>query len=188
MAARRPFWKWRRWKSIGFCLWPPSTCIWNLKLKFQGKLDLCSGNHVVYRQKDGRTDGRTDKVNPVYPPSNFVGRGYKNFSFTKMHLKILSAKQLPFCPVGDELTAIISLHIQLNQFMIACNIRCDITILYVCFCSFQVDWKIVNSFDNCDFSARVPHNDILHFAQNLSRTYFMIITNNTYPLNFHRYE
>ena len=73
MAARRPFWKWHRWKSIGFCLWPPSTCIWNLKLKFQSKLDLCSGNHVVYRQ----TDRRTDKVNPVYPPSNCVGRGYK---------------------------------------------------------------------------------------------------------------
>ena len=60
MAARRPFWNWRRWKSIGFCLWPPSTCIWNLKLKFQSKLDLCSGNHVVYRQTDGRTDRRTD--------------------------------------------------------------------------------------------------------------------------------
>ena len=59
MAARRPFWKWRCWKSIGFCLWPPSTCIWNLKLKFQSKLDLCSGNHVVYRQTDRRTDGRT---------------------------------------------------------------------------------------------------------------------------------
>ena len=72
-----PFWKWCRWKSIGFCLWPPSTCIWNLKLKFQRKLDLCSGNHVVYRQ----TDGRTDKVNPVYPPPpNFVGRGYNNGS------------------------------------------------------------------------------------------------------------
>ena len=78
MAARRPFWKWHRWKSIGFCLWPPSTCIWNLKLKFKSKLDLCSGNHVVYRQTDGQTDRRTDKVNPVYPPSNFVGRGYKN--------------------------------------------------------------------------------------------------------------
>ena len=80
MAARRPFWKWHHWKSIGFCLWPLSTCIWNLKLKFQSKLDLCSGNHVVYRQTDRRTDGRTDKVNPVYPPSNFVGRGY-NESF-----------------------------------------------------------------------------------------------------------
>ena len=78
MAARRPFWKWHRCKSIGFCLWLPSICIWNLKLKFQSKLDLCSGNHVVYRQTDRRTDWRTDKVNPVYPPSNFVGWGYKN--------------------------------------------------------------------------------------------------------------
>ena len=82
MAARRPFWKWHHWKSIGFCLWPPSTCIWNLKLKFQSKLELCSGNHVVYRQTDGQTDGRTDrrtdKVNPVHPPSNFVGRGYND--------------------------------------------------------------------------------------------------------------
>ena len=78
MAARRPFWKRHHWKSIGFCLWPPSTCIWGLKLKFQSKLDLCSGNHVVYRQTDGRTDGQTDKVNPVYPPSNFVGRGYND--------------------------------------------------------------------------------------------------------------
>ena len=58
MAARRPFWKWHHWKSIGFCLCPPSTCIWNLKLKFQSKLDLCSGNHVVYRQTDGQTDGQ----------------------------------------------------------------------------------------------------------------------------------
>ena len=60
MAARRPFWKWRCWKSIGSCLWPPSTRIWNFKLKFQSELDLCSGNHVIYRQTDGRTDGRTE--------------------------------------------------------------------------------------------------------------------------------
>ena len=49
MATRRPFWKWPRWKSIGFCLWPPSTCIWSLKLKFQSKLDLHTGNLVTYR-------------------------------------------------------------------------------------------------------------------------------------------
>ena len=29
-------------------------------------------------QTDRRTDGQKDKVNPVYPPSNFVGRGYNN--------------------------------------------------------------------------------------------------------------
>ena len=32
-------------------------------------------------QTDRRTDGRTDKVNPVYPPSNFVGRGYNKDLF-----------------------------------------------------------------------------------------------------------
>ena len=31
-------------------------------------------------QTDRRTDGQTDKVNPVYPPSNFVGRGYNYIS------------------------------------------------------------------------------------------------------------
>ena len=143
MATRRPFWKWPRWKSIGFCLWPPSTCIWSLKLKFQSKLDLHpvtlspteSENQQIkygrqaailkvtslkinrllpmatinmhmkfemkipkqtwlmlrkpcrlqtdgrtYRRTGGWTDGRTDKVNPVYPPSNFVGRGYNKKS------------------------------------------------------------------------------------------------------------
>ena len=73
MAARLPFWKWRCWKSIGFCLWPPSTCIWNLKLKFQSKLDLCSGNHVIYRQTDGRTDGRTRWIQYTPPPTSLGG-------------------------------------------------------------------------------------------------------------------
>ena len=77
MAARRPFWKWHRWKSLRFCLWPPSTCIWNLKLKFQSKLDLCSGNHVVYRRTDGqtdrRTDGRTRWIQYTPPPTSLGG-------------------------------------------------------------------------------------------------------------------
>ena len=30
-------------------------------------------------QTDGRRDGWTDKVNPVYPPSNFVGQGYNKY-------------------------------------------------------------------------------------------------------------
>ena len=38
------------------------------------------------RQTDGQTDGRTDKVNPVYPPSNFVGRGY-NYKVASLTLK-----------------------------------------------------------------------------------------------------
>ena len=73
MAARRPFWKRHRWKSIGFCLWPPSTCIWSLKLKFQSKLDLCSGNHVVYRQTDGQTDRRTRWIQYTPPPTSLGG-------------------------------------------------------------------------------------------------------------------
>ena len=87
MAARQPFWKWRHWKSIGFCLSPPSTCIWNLKLKFERKLDLCSRNHVVYRQTDRRTDRRTDgrmdgrtRWIQYTPLSNFVGRGYNKLT------------------------------------------------------------------------------------------------------------
>ena len=75
MAARRPFWKLHLWKSTGYCLWPPSICIWNFKLKFQSKLDLCSGNHVVYRETDGRADGQGESS---IPPSNFVGRGYND--------------------------------------------------------------------------------------------------------------
>ena len=78
MAARRPFWKWHCWKSIGFCLWPPSTCIWNLKLKFQSKLDLCSGNHVVYRQTDGQTDRRTRWIQYTPPPAS-LGGGIKKY-------------------------------------------------------------------------------------------------------------
>ena len=61
MATKRPFWKWRHWKTIGFCLWPPSTCIWSLKLKFQNKLDLHSGNHATYRVQKPK--------NPIWPPS-----------------------------------------------------------------------------------------------------------------------
>ena len=77
MAARRPFWKWHHWKSIGFCPWPPTTCIWNSKLKFQSKLELRSRNHVASRWTDRQTDSQKDKVIPLYPHTNFVGRGYK---------------------------------------------------------------------------------------------------------------
>ena len=113
MAARRPFCKWHRWKSIGLCLWPPSICIWNLKLKFQSKLDLCSGNHVVYRQTDGRTDGqtdgRTDKVNPVYPPSNFVGRGINMYFIQQKSTRFISDfVLLTHCPL-EELNVILKM-------------------------------------------------------------------------------
>ena len=29
--------------------------------------------------RDGRTDGRTDRVKPIYNPNNFVVQGYDNF-------------------------------------------------------------------------------------------------------------
>ena len=105
MAARRPFWKWYCWKSIGFFPYTQVMCQWSLdlifkaklkleygnwkiqygrpaailkvtslkinrllpiatnnmhmKLKFQSKLQLRSGNHVAYRRTDRQTDRRT---------------------------------------------------------------------------------------------------------------------------------
>ena len=96
MAARRPFWKWHHWKSIGFCLWPPSTCIWNLKLKFQSKLDLCSGNHVVYRQTDRRTDGRTRWIQYTPPPTS-LGGGINTVSFTMAIWQYIGFTQHVLC-------------------------------------------------------------------------------------------
>ena len=66
MATRRPFWKWPRWKSISFCLWPPSTCIRSLKLKFQSKLDLHPGNLVTYRDQKPK--------NLIWPPGGHFGK------------------------------------------------------------------------------------------------------------------
>ena len=125
MAARRPFWKWRCWKSIGSYPYTLVLCRWSLKLIFKAKVKFESKNQKIQyghqaailkvtslkinrllpmatinmhmkfeteipkqtwlmlrkpcrRRTDGQTDRRTDKVNPVYPPSNFVGRGYNN--------------------------------------------------------------------------------------------------------------
>ena len=49
-------------------------------------------------QTDGQTDGRTDKVNPVYPPSNFVGRGI----ITKVSHQLFSNPHLHTCLVLTE--------------------------------------------------------------------------------------
>ena len=50
-------------------------------------------------QTDGRTDRQTDKVNPVYPPSNFVGRGYKKVRKTFRWLGALVTPPFKcFCP------------------------------------------------------------------------------------------
>ena len=57
----------------------------NMHMKFE--IEIPKQTWLMLRkpcrlQTDGRTDrradGQTDKVNPVYPPSNFVGRGCNN--------------------------------------------------------------------------------------------------------------
>ena len=96
-------------------------------------------------QTDGQTDGRTDKVNPVYPPSNFVGRGYNDgilligtlrtnfseivieidtFSFKKMHLKMSYGKWWPCCLSLNVLTLKVicePIRCHLTFWMISCD-------------------------------------------------------------------
>ena len=75
-----PFWKWHCWKSIGFCPWPPTTCIWNFKLKFQSKLELCSRNHVAYRRTDRQTYRQTDgQGDSSIPPHQLRWEGYNKW-------------------------------------------------------------------------------------------------------------
>ena len=64
MATRQPFWKWHRWTSIDCGPWHQTTCIWNLKLKFQSKLELHSGNHANYRVQILK--------NPIWPPGGAI--------------------------------------------------------------------------------------------------------------------
>ena len=47
MAARRPFWKWLRWKSIGSYPYKPVLCHLSLELIFKAKLKLESGNQKI---------------------------------------------------------------------------------------------------------------------------------------------
>ena len=47
MAARRPFWKWRRWKSIGSYPYIQVLCHLSLELIFKAKLKLESGNQKI---------------------------------------------------------------------------------------------------------------------------------------------
>ena len=47
IADRRPFWKWRRWKSIGFYSYTPVLWYWSLELIFKAKLKLGSGNKKI---------------------------------------------------------------------------------------------------------------------------------------------
>ena len=47
MAARQPFWKWPRWKSIGSYPYIQVLCHWSLELIFKAKLKLESGNQKI---------------------------------------------------------------------------------------------------------------------------------------------
>jgi hypothetical protein len=53
----------------------------NMKTKGQRNLKLLGGQEKPDGQPDGRTAGRPDKLIPVYPPYNFVVRGYNYLSF-----------------------------------------------------------------------------------------------------------
>ena len=47
MAARRPFWKWHHWKSIGSYPYIQVLCHLSLELIFKAKLKLESGNQKI---------------------------------------------------------------------------------------------------------------------------------------------
>ena len=59
--TRQPFWKRHSWQSLGFCLQPQWTCTWNLKLKFQSKLELHCRNHAIQKPK-----------NLIWPPGSHL--------------------------------------------------------------------------------------------------------------------
>ena len=75
----------------------------NMQMKFE--IEIPKQTWLMLRKPcrlktDGQTDGRTDKVNPVYPPSNFVGRGYNN---VRDYVKMVNATMtlsLP-CPSAE---------------------------------------------------------------------------------------
>ena len=57
MATRRPFWKWHRWKSTGFCLWSPST----LHMKFE--IEIPKQTWLTLRKPCHLQSPETEKTN-----------------------------------------------------------------------------------------------------------------------------
>ena len=100
----------------------------NMYMKF--KIEIPKQTWLMLRkpcrlQTDGRTDrrtdGRTDKVNPVYPPSNFVGRGYNNDSkqvedlmalISKFISQLMSAHSVIFVQIMELMTLVSKLCLQ----------------------------------------------------------------------------
>ena len=68
MAARRPFWKWRCWKSIGSYPYTWVLCRWSLKLIFKAKLKLESRNQKIqYGRQAAILKATSLKINRLLP-------------------------------------------------------------------------------------------------------------------------
>ena len=77
MAARRPFWKWRCWKSIGSYPYTWVLCRWSLKLIFKAKVNLESGNQIIqYGRQAAILNVMSLKINRLLPMATI-----------KMHMK-----------------------------------------------------------------------------------------------------
>ena len=68
MAARRPFWKWRCWKSIGSYPYTRVLCRWSSKLIFKAKVKLESGNQIIqYGHQAAILNVTSLKINRLLP-------------------------------------------------------------------------------------------------------------------------
>ena len=68
MAARRPFWKRRRWKSIGSYRYIQVLCHLSLELIFKAKLKLESGNQKIqYGHQAAILNVTSLKINRLLP-------------------------------------------------------------------------------------------------------------------------
>ena len=60
---------------VGFFLGPIYIISLNFRQIGAKTAEEMSGNHSIYDADVDDDDGRTDTVNPIYPPTNYVGRG-----------------------------------------------------------------------------------------------------------------
>ena len=68
MVTRRPFWKWRCWKSIGSYPYTEVLCCWSLKLIFKAKVKLESGNQKIqYGRQAANLKVKLLKINRLLP-------------------------------------------------------------------------------------------------------------------------
>ena len=68
IATRRPFWRWRCWKSIGSYQYTYVLCCWSFKLIFEAKVKLDSGNQKIKYGRQAAILGVTSlKINKLLP-------------------------------------------------------------------------------------------------------------------------